>query len=58
MANITGTLGPDVMPGLLPDGRIIGPGNLLSDDTISGLDGDDAIIALSGNDLIFWRPRQ
>ena len=56
MANITGTLGPDVMPGLLPDGRVIGLGNLLGDDTISGLDGDDAIIALSGNDLIFGGP--
>jgi len=56
MANITGTLGPDVMPGVLPDGRVIGLGNLLADDTISGLDGNDAINAGPGNDLIFGGP--
>jgi hypothetical protein len=56
MANITGTLGPDVIPGFLPDGRIINPGTLLSDDTINGLDGNDAINAGSGNDLIFAGP--
>jgi hypothetical protein len=56
MANITGTLGPDVIPGFLPDGSIINPGTLLGDDTINGLDGNDAINAGSGNDLIFAGP--
>ncbi|XZO04608.1 MAG: Calx-beta domain-containing protein [Microcoleus sp.] len=56
MANITGTLGADLIPGTLPDGRVISLGSLLGDDTISGLDGNDAIGAGSGNDLVFGGP--
>lgn len=56
MANIAGTLGADLIPGNLSDGRIIDLGSLIGDDTLSGLDGNDAIGSGSGNDLVFGGP--
>jgi len=56
MANIQGTLGPDVLPGNLSDGRTILPTDLIGDDTLAGLDGSDVLNALDGNDIIFAGP--
>ncbi|OCR01185.1 hypothetical protein BCD67_17640 [Oscillatoriales cyanobacterium USR001] len=56
MANIQGTLGPDVLPGNLSDGRTILLTDLIGDDTLSGLDGNDVLNALGGNDVIFAGP--
>lgn len=52
MANITGTLIPDlIIPGSnLANGQLIP--DLLDDDIIESLDGDDVIAALSGNDRV------
>ncbi|MDI9640220.1 Calx-beta domain-containing protein [Oscillatoria amoena NRMC-F 0135] len=47
MATITGTFGPDVIPGNLGT-----PAELAGDDTILGLEGNDIILGLTGNDFI------